>query len=1081
LAEGLNRRWWHRARHHPVARHSGIVLKHCSQAAHWLMLAVMGVSVVTTAVVAFVAWQLSQKPIDSLWLANRLNAALTESAAPVRVVFGAVSLSWAGFRAGVDVPVDMRVSDLRLSDQAGHTIATADEAQLGFSVTDLIRGEIFPRSVEVQHAFMILTRESANLIAPAGQPTPIDVGQSPTALDIAGTQLIPAPLRRLHFRDTDIVFRDPAAKLDLHAQHMDLNVRRQGNGHVQGVLIAPLQIGTARTEIRASLDLVPNGQSSAELRVEPLRPAAMADSEAFGFLKPLDVPVALTARAELDRHWYPASIEVGLRFGPGQILLGQGSTPVLGGFARLSGSPSRMTLSDLHLDLMQAADGGTETADLTGTIIHASDRLTAEMTLTANHVEAGDLPVLWPLGVAGGARPWVVEHILGGLAKGSANFTLEADERLRDVVLTKATGDLDVSNGAFTWIDRVPPIEQAQAHLHMADPDTLLITVSSARQRIGKGKPDLLVSDGWMRIVGMSVKDQYADLHVGVKGPVTSAMALLSEPRLQLLATHPIALKPAAGDVAGTLTFQFPLENRLTIDEVSIKADTHLTGLRLADVIGHNALEQGAIDMTVDRDGLTLKGGAQLASIPITLSGSMDFRDGPSDQVVETVAMAGEASAADLDAAGLKVGDVLAGSVGLVATLTERRGGAGSLAVTGDLSKATLTVGALDFRQKMGPNGRASANLQLRNDKMTGIDHIAVSGEGVALAGSASLPANAPSQFVLDRIELGKTAGHGSVRIAPDGATAITLQGPSIDLSAKLTETGSHGGEQPSTPPWTLDARFDRAILAHEEAAQGLTVAIAGGGEKAGLVDFAGSMETGGPTDGAFRVSVAASGGKRVVSVQAADAGRFLRGLDVINGLNGGKLSVNGELPAGLGLAPMTGTASLEGVVVRNSPVLGKLLQAITLYGLVDALRGPGMMFGRIAATFRYDGRDVFVDNGVAQNSSLGVTAQGRVAMGAGSSEVQGTIVPAYFFNALPGKLPLIGKLFSPEQGGGLFAWRYSVTGPIGNPSVGINPVSAFTPGFLRGLFGLFDHQTPAAPPGDYGAAREAAQQSSRP
>ena len=1036
------------------------------------MLAVMGVSVVTTAVVAFVVWQLSQRPIDSLWLANRVNAALSESAAPVRVAFGAVSLSWAGFRAGADMPIDMRVSDLRLSDQTGRTIATADDAQLGFSVTDLIRGEIFPRSVEVRHAFVILTRESANLITPA------DAGQQrPADLDRGGTRFIPAPLRWLHFRDTDIVFRDPAAKLDLHTQHMDLNVQRRRDGHVQGVLTAPVQIGTARTEIRASLDLVPDGQSSAELRVEPLRPAAMADSAAFGFLKPLDVPVALIARAELDRHWYPASIEAGLRFGPGQILLGQGAIPVLGGFARLNGSPSRMTVSRLHLDLMQAADGETETADLTGTISHASDRLTAEMTLTANHIEAADLPTLWPPGVGGGARPWIAQHILGGLARGTADFTLEADERLHGVTVTKATGDLDVANAAFTWIDNVPPIEQATAHLHLTDPDTLVITVSAGRQRIGGNRPSLQISDGWMRIVGLTLKDQYADLRVGVKGPVTSAMALLSEPRLHLLSSHPIALKPTAGNVSGTMTFQFPLEYRLTIDDVAIKADTHLSDVRLADVIGHNALEDGGFDMTVDREGLTFKGQGNLASIPITLSGSMDFRNGPPEQVVETVVMAGAASVTALGAAGLKVDNVLAGSVGMVATLTERRGGVGSLAVTGDLSGATLMVSALDFRRKMGPNGQLSANLRLRNDRMIGIDHIAVTGEGVALAGSASLPPNGPSQFVLDRIELGRTAGHGSVRIAPDGTTAIALEGPLIDLSAKLAETGSHHGEQASMPPWTLDARFDRAILAHEEAARGVMVAIAAGGEKVGLVDLAGSMETGGktggPTDGAFRVRVVASGGKRVVSVQAADAGRFLRGLDVISGLNGGRLAVDGELPAGLGLAPMTGTASLEGVVVRNSPVLGKLLQAVTLYGLVDALRGPGMMFSRIAAPLRYDGHDVFVDNLVAQNSSLGLTAQGRIAMGAGPSEVHGTIVPAYFFNALPGKLPLIGRLFSPEQGGGLFAWRYSVTGPIGNPNVGINPVSALTPGFLRGLFGLFGRPTPAPPPGDYSASRQ--------
>jgi hypothetical protein len=1040
------------------------------------MLAAMGLLVVITVLAAFAAWQLSRRPIDSLWLANRLNAALTESAAPVRVAFGAVSLSWAGFRDGVDTPVDLRVSDVRLSDPSGQTIATADDAQLGFSVTDLIRGLIFPRSVEVEHAFLVLTRESANLIAPSGEPKPIDLDQVPQAAD-----LIPAPLRRLHFRDTDIVFRDPAARLDLHTQHMDLNVRRQGNGHVRGVLTAPVAIGTARTEVRATLDLVPNGQGVAEVRVSPLRPAAMAESDAFGFLKPLDVPVSLTARAVLDRHWYPASIEASLRFGSGQILLGKGATPVMGGFARLAGSFSRLTLSRLHLDLMQATDGQPETADLTGTITHASDRLTAVLTLSANHIEAAHLPVLWPPGVGGGARPWIAEHILSGLAQGTADFTLEADEHLREVVLTKAIGDLDVANAAFTWIDHVPPIEQASAHLHLADPDTLLITLSSGRQRVSGGKADLVASDGWMRIVGLSVKDQYADLHVVVKGPVLSALALLSEPRLHLLSAHPIALKPAAGDVSGLLTFQFPLENKLTIDDVTIKADTRLTGVRLADVIGHNALEAGAFDMEVNRDGLTVKGEGQLASVPITLSGSMDFRDGPPDQVVETVAMAGDASVAALGTAGLRLDDVLAGSVGLVATLTERRGGAGSLAVTGDLSKAALTVPPLDFRRALGPNGRLSATLDLRNDRIVGADHIAVSGEGVALAGSASLPVNAPRVVTLDRIELGKTAGHGSVRIAADGAVAVSLQGSSIDLSARLAETGSHGGEQASTPPWTLDARFDRAILAHEEAARGLTVRIAAGGEKIGLVDIAGTMETDGPTDGRFSVKVAASGTKRVVSVQAADAGRFLRGVDAISGLNGGRLTLDGDLPAGLGMAPMTGTATLDGVVVRNSPVLGKLLQAITLYGLVDALRGPGMGFDRIAAPFRYDGHDVFVENLLAENSSLGLTAKGRIAMGPGPSEVEGTIVPAYFFNALPGKLPLIGKLFSPEKGGGVFAWRYSVTGPIGNPDVGINPVSALTPGFLRGLFGIFQSHGQPVKPGDYSAAREAAQQMSRP
>jgi hypothetical protein len=69
---------------------------------------------------------------------------------------------------------------------------------------------------------------------------------------------------------------------------------------------------------------------------------------------------------------------------------------------------------------------------------------------------------------------------------------------------------------------------------------------------------------------------------------------------------------------------------------------------------------------------------------------------------------------------------------------------------------------------------------------------------------------------------------------------------------------------------------------------------------------------------------------------------------------------------------------------------------------------------------------------------------------------MQGTIVPAYFFNALLGNIPLVGKLFSPERGGGLFAASYAVHGALNDPTVSVNPLTALTPGFLRGVFGIF-------------------------
>ena len=100
------------------------------------------------------------------------------------------------------------------------------------------------------------------------------------------------------------------------------------------------------------------------------------------------------------------------------------------------------------------------------------------------------------------------------------------------------------------------------------------------------------------------------------------------------------------------------------------------------------------------------------------------------------------------------------------------------------------------------------------------------------------------------------------------------------------------------------------------------------------------------------------------------------------------------------------------------------------------------------------------------------MTAKGQLDLATRTADLQGTIVPAYFFNSLLGDIPLIGKLFSPERGGGLFAATYAVRGSLDDPSVSVNPLAALTPGFLRGAFGLLDNLPSGASTAPRGSAR---------
>ena len=128
----------------------------------------------------------------------------------------------------------------------------------------------------------------------------------------------------------------------------------------------------------------------------------------------------------------------------------------------------------------------------------------------------------------------------------------------------------------------------------------------------------------------------------------------------------------------------------------------------------------------------------------------------------------------------------------------------------------------------------------------------------------------------------------------------------------------------------------------------------------------------------------------------------------------------------------------------------------MTLYGLVEVMQGPGLGFSRLVAPFRLTDDALELTDARAFSPSLGLTVKGRLDLDAQRIDMQGTIVPAYFFNSLLGNIPLVGKLFSPERGGGVFAASYSMRGRLDDPEVSVNPLAALTPGFLRGLFGLF-------------------------
>ena len=204
------------------------------------------------------------------------------------------------------------------------------------------------------------------------------------------------------------------------------------------------------------------------------------------------------------------------------------------------------------------------------------------------------------------------------------------------------------------------------------------------------------------------------------------------------------------------------------------------------------------------------------------------------------------------------------------------------------------------------------------------------------------------------------------------------------------------------------------------------------------------------PVPATLTLTRAATG--RVLHVDAQDAGVLLSAFDLTDRIGGGHLALAATLPNGAPADGTAGTVHLDRFTLKRVPAVVLLLRDLTVYGLADPAPKPDITVSRVTVPFTWRDGTVTLDHARAWQPALGLTVKGSVDTDTDTLDLSGTIVPAYIFNTLPGRIPILGKLFSPERGGGLFAATFSLQGPAAQPRVKVNPLAALLPGMLRDL-----------------------------
>ncbi|TDH61375.1 hypothetical protein E2C06_17195 [Dankookia rubra] len=703
------------------------------------------------------------------------------------------------------------------------------------------------------------------------------------------------------------------------------------------------------------------------------------------------------------------------------------------------------------------AEGEARLADEAG---GARWQLQAGLTLDA--LAAGELDAYWPKGLAENTRDWMVQNLTAGLIRnGRWQVQAAAPASLDRVELTGLAGTVEMVDATVHWLRPVPPVTGVSGSAEFG-PGWVTLRGRGGRQALPDGRPGgIELKESTVRFTGLDTDSEQAEITGQTTGPLPEIFALLRHPRLKLFERRKLEVQAAGGQAEARVSVSFPLLADLPMDLLRIGARGRVTEARLPGALVERDVERGNFDFAVDTDGLKLNGQALWVGAPVRLNLEMDFRNGGQSQVTERGSLTGRFDAAQVNALGVETGKVLDGQVALDARYERRRSGQGSVALRGDLRDARLGVEPLDWAKPPGTPGRFEGTLRLQGETLGSMEQMLLETPDLALRGRGVFgPKGRLERFELAEGSLGISRFAGEVR-RPEragGPWQADLRGPLLDLRPVLRtkdQPPSAGPPDENGLPLQLDLRFERMTMGEGRYLHATRARVRS--DAAGLLREARATgRTGSAAGGEFDLTLAPQGQHRLLRLTAADGGALLQAMDLTDSIRGGRLSVSGNYDQLRPGAALAGTAELEQFVLRDAPALAKLLQAMTLYGLVEAVQGgKGLVFSRLVAPFSLTPEALVLTDARAFSASLGLTAKGRLLREKRVAAVEGTIVPAYVFNTLLGRLPILGRLFSPEAGGGLFAATYRVQGPLDDPTVTVNPLAALTPGFLRGLFGL--------------------------
>lgn len=1038
----------------------------------WLMLLQITVLCLIVAISAFF-WRLRRGPIEINDMIPFLVEMASTSDASSRISIASAQLSW----GSLSHPVEIVVTDFKSFNKNDQLVLFVPKLATSFSIPALLRGRIAPRTLAIYEPYLHLYINKEGTIESKVEEADSPDKQEKTVLPVdtlvkqleREDYLTELSLVKARIKVTDVynqaVWNMP--KVDLTF------MRRFRKNLLSGSLVLQTQ-----GDRQLSLDL--NGTWKKGKRLDLAVSVANLDltklsaAQKYPYLKNFTTPVSVVVETRLNpdplfkknlaADWRNIIERINFEISGGAGIVNL-PAPVIArynlknfevrGSWYAAGNNFDIPFFELTLQNGAYATGNLAVSGI-GEALDTKNwgPVRATMNASAKNIPLDLLPDYWPASIGPDVHEWVKENLSVGTATDGTfalHFTGLPEEGGIDA--DKVEGSVNVTGAKVTYMDDMPAVVNVAGNVHLTR-DVITITFK-------QGNTDsITITDGTLKFIDLIQPLSSGVLDLNLTGSVRDILTVLDAPPLELTREMGLEPKNVTGTAAGNFQLSFPVGDAFeSVEQLKIKASADVRNADVNDIVLGYGLQDAVLHMDLQDKDVSITGTALFysSSAKYTLFQTFDKTKDIKTDISLHVDL-NDRAREHLDFALLKPA-VITGVMPTDMKLINKNDGAGTVDITADLTNTAVNIREIGWIKPAKTAGKGIFHFLLNDGMLKDIPLVELSDANKTFVqGKMSFDKAGDIHTVeFNRIDTERTQAKLRIKFLPDETIRADLSGAELDISGLLSGKSSFAASKADKTAakkkdrtMYINAALDKLWLSRDGYSENNAFSAIYRNfswEDMDLTGYVGDQRV------PLRLSLSPmrEENQYKLTMTSEDAGYTLKVMDYISTVKGGKLKLSGIYIPDVG---SEGTVEISDFYLEEQQVFTRLLMLTSLTGIIDTLRGEGLYFSKADVPYKTDETSLTVSDAVIAGSSLGITLNGKYYRQTGYLNLRGTLVPFYTLNSFLGRIPVIGRVFSGEKGGGLIAPTYTIRGKLPSPDISVNAFSALAPGAVRSLFG---------------------------